>query len=270
MEQATQLIVTKSLISQADELAAEHEQFSEQYVVNGRKALYALLEKIYLLAQQFEASPDKEDLYRLLRGEMKNKFRIKVQDNTSNIALLVRYITRAERKTAHVYARAIESAMHHKISSMTLSSYLEAKGGIEKIRAESASTTSGQDEFIRLSRDYLIARTEMPLASFEVPHSFKHINNPDCEFEVVVCRWVGKEYLVVGRLPATVANEQYMLKETAKILASQSTDLEDAKTKVGSFLKKADEHRANRLAREQAESRAIAFQQEAEVEKIAA
>lgn len=261
MEQETNLIVTKSLIGQAEELANEHEQFNEQYVVNGRKALYSLLEKIFLLAQQFEASPDKEDLYRLLRVEMKNKFKIKVQENTSNIALLVRYITRAERKTAHVYARAIESAMKHKMSSMPLSDYIEARGGIDKIRAEGVNTTPKQDEYIRLSRDYLIARAEMPLASFDVPKSFKYVNNPDCEFELVVCRWVGAEYLVVGRLPATVANEQFMLKETSKILMSELPDLDDAKTKVGNFLKTADEKRADRLARKQAEERAIAIQQ---------
>jgi len=138
--QTTNLIVTKSLIGQAEELAAEHEQFNEQYVVNGRKALYALLDKIYNLALQFEASPDKANLYRLIETDLTEKHGIRIQANTSDVAMLVRYITRAERKTAHVYARAIESAMQKIIPPVTFEQYIEMAGGLEKIRIDGVNT----------------------------------------------------------------------------------------------------------------------------------
>ena len=109
-EEKSQLVITKSLVCQADDLAEEHEQFNANYIVGGRLALYELLGKIFDLYKVLEASPDKK----VLLGEMKHKLvhqhKIRVQTNSSDAGILVRYITRAERKTAHIYARVIEQA----------------------------------------------------------------------------------------------------------------------------------------------------------------
>ena len=48
----TKLVVTKSLIAQADEVASAHEQFNLHYVVGGRAALYQLLGRMFALVQQ--------------------------------------------------------------------------------------------------------------------------------------------------------------------------------------------------------------------------
>ena len=129
------LVVTKSLIGQAEDLAAEHEAFNTNYVIGGRKALYSLLGKIAVLVDQFDAAVDKADLIKIVRKNLQEQYGIKTQDNTSDITVLVRYITRAERKTAHVYARAIETARANQIAPAQFTEYLEQAGGIEQIRA---------------------------------------------------------------------------------------------------------------------------------------
>ncbi len=65
------VVINKSLISQAEELATEHDLFNDKYIITGRQKLYELLSKIMALAEQFEASPDKEDLFFNLRYKLK-------------------------------------------------------------------------------------------------------------------------------------------------------------------------------------------------------
>ena len=251
--ETTSLIVTKSLIGQAEDLATEHELFNEQYVVNGRKALYALLDKIFLLAQQFEASPDKEDLYRIIKTDLAEKYHIKAQANSSNVAMLVRYITRAERKTAHVYARAIESAMARKIPSLSFEQYVEMCGGLEKIRIDGVDTSVKSpkqlvdEEKMSLSRKFLEARFEMPFASFKTPKAFEGMTNPNCEFELVICKWVGDEYRVVGKLAPTLENEYLMLREFSTFLFSEGNSIEKVRDAVEKFWQKAEEKKQLRL-----------------------
>lgn len=251
--ETTQLIVTKSLIGQAEELATEHEQFNEQYVVNGRKALYALLEKIFLLAQQFEASADKDDLYRIIKTDLAEKYNIKAQANSSNVSMLVRYITRAERKTAHVYARAIESAMARKIPSLSFEQYVEMSGGLEKIRIDGVDTSVKSakqlidEEKMNLSRKFLEARTEMPFGKFKAPKQFEGMTNPNCEFELVICRWIGDEYRVVGKLAPTLDNEYLMLREFSTFLFTEGNSIEKVRDAVEKIWAKAEEKRQLRL-----------------------
>lgn len=253
MDQVTNLIVTKSLIGQAENLAAEHEQFNEQYVINGRKALYKLLDKIFQLAQQFESSPDKEDLYRILKTDLAEKYNIKAQANSSNVSMLVRYITRAERKTAHVYARAIESALAKKIPSLSFEQYVEMSGGLEKIRIDGVDTSVKSpkqlvdEEKMNLSRKFLEARTEMPFASFKAPKQFEGMTNPNCEFELVICRWVGDKYRVVGKLAPTMDNEYLMLREFSTFLFGEGNSIEKVRDAVDTLMKKAEEKKQIRL-----------------------
>lgn len=264
----TNLIVTKSLLGQAEELAAEHEQFAEQYVVNGRKALYALLDKIYQLAVQFEASTDKEDLYRLIKTDLTEKHGIRVQENTSNVAMLVRFITRAERKTAHVYARAIESAMQKKVAPITFEQYVEMAGGLEKLRIDGVDTSVKspkllvEEEKMNLSRRFLIARTEMPFATFKTPEKFVDITDKYAEFEVVICRRIVDEYRVVGILQPNLEHDRLILGEFADFMFGSGKNIEEMREAIGKLEESARKKREARLnppkAEEEAQNDAVA------------
>ena len=240
-----QLVVNKSLISQAEELATEHDLFNDQYIVTGRRKLYELLSKIMELAEQFEASPDKEDLFFNLRYKLKEA-NIKVQENTSNVALLVKYITRADRKTAHIYTRAIETAMACHYKAAELPEAIVSAGGLEKLRLAAVDDESVilqqqlEVERLELTRTYLQSRGHFPFAKFPAPKQFDSIYNNNCEFEYVVCTISNGQYNVVCKLPAEVELENYALKSLSINLCK---DIDTARESIGKMRIKANEER---------------------------
>lgn len=239
------LVVTKSLIGQAEDLAKEHEQFNENFVVAGRLALYGLLQKILKLSEDFDASKDKDDLIKLLRVKLKEQYGIKTQDNTSDTSVLVRFITRAERKAAHVYARAIEAAKASGVTSDRFIGYVQAQGGIERLRALSAEQVEAEDakdalkqEKLELTFKYLNARSKMPFASFEAPKAFDSIQNKNCGFEIVICVQRGGKYHVLSKLPAEPDLEDYCLARMSDYLCK---DIDRARAGVTSVVKHAQD-----------------------------
>ena len=105
--QTTNLIVTKTLLAQAMDLAEAHNEFHTQYVIGGRKALYEMLANIMRFTLEVNTSTEKDALLKSIRHELQNQYNIKTQANSSTTAILVKYITRADRKTTHVYWGAI-------------------------------------------------------------------------------------------------------------------------------------------------------------------
>ena len=240
-----QLVANKSLISQAEELATEHDLFNDQYIVTGRRKLYELLSKIMGLAEQFEASPDREDLFFNLRYKLKEA-NIKVQENTSDVALLVKYITKADRKTAHVYTRAIETAMACHFKAAELPQAIAEAGGLEKMRLAGVDDEKVdqqqqlEDERLELTRTFLQSRGYFPFAQFAAPNQFDGINNDNCEFEYVVCTVSNGQYNVVCKLPAEVELENYVLKKLSDQLCK---DMDKAREGVAKMRIKANEER---------------------------
>ncbi len=243
--QSNQLVVNKSLISQAEELATEHDLFNDQYIVTGRRKLYELLSKIMELAEQFEASPDREDLFFNLRYKLKEA-NIKVQENTSDVALLVKYITRADRKTTHVYTRAIETAMACHYKAAELPDLISSKGGIEKLKLgveenpAAALKRQLEDERLLLTREFLQSRSYVPFARFPVPKEFDGIYSDNCEFEYLVCTQVNGSYNVVCKLPAETELENFVLKKLATNLCK---DIDQVRPKIKALRARADELR---------------------------
>ncbi len=84
----TQIAVVNTIIGQADDLAKEHEDFYEGYIVAGRKALYELLGKIYSLSEQLNAAADREDQVALLKLALASQHGIRTQENTSDTTVL--------------------------------------------------------------------------------------------------------------------------------------------------------------------------------------
>jgi hypothetical protein len=245
-------VVLKSLVSQAKELAEEHEQFHEQVIVGGRKALYAMLAKILALVKKFDASVDKTELISFMRQEMQNNHGIRTQENTSDIAVIVRYITRADRKTTHVYVRAIESALESGTQVEYFPAFLERNGGVERIRAVGVSGSQQElaekraKEKIEQTLAFLRARTEIPFATFDAPEKFSGIYSNSCEFEYVICCQVGNKYRVVGKLPAEIEVENYAIKQFSKIVTATVDADPDALPRL---VEKAKQKRQERIGR---------------------
>lgn len=200
--------VSKTLIAQADDLAIEHERFHTNYVIAGRMALYALLGKIYELVLKVESSVDCEFFVDQMRKSLKSKHSIRTQENSSTAAIVVRYVTRADRKTAHVYARAIEAAKASQVPAVGFSDYVDEQGGVEKIRSTQAQTrkpsaqvqtTATKDVAKQPSVfSYLRARSEFPKSSFAFKSELAA--EEECEYSVFVCRKRQGRYLVLDQL----------------------------------------------------------------------
>jgi len=207
----TNLIVTKSLMAQAMDLAEAHNEFHTQYVIGGRKALYEMLGNIMRFTVEVNASVEKDELISSIRHELQNQYNIKTQANSSTTAILVKYITRADRKTTHIYARAIDTAIASKIKAENFVEFAETEGGIEKIRAigvdaelkEQAKTVA--DEKFELAEEYLVAREEIP---FEVLDSSLNRMESECRYEYLMCINTGKQLKVVMKVPADLAFEE--------------------------------------------------------------
>ena len=248
IEIGSELVVTKTIIGQADDLALEHEDFNDRYIVTGRLALYELIGKIYALFGQLESSIDKEEQIKMLKDLLFKKFGIRTQDNTSDTTVLVRYITRADRKTSHIYSRAIETARFHNIKPENFVKFLQDHGGLERLRAigvDSESIDAAkdlEDEKIDLTWKYLSARGYDPFVSFDEPRQFKDIQNKNCAYEYVICyRGMDRKYHVIGKMPAKTELENYLVKYLSRYLCD---DIELARKGIGRLVIEAEKKRA--------------------------
>lgn len=252
----TQIAVVNTIIGQADDLAKEHEDFYEGYIVAGRKALYELLGKIYALSKQLNAAADREDQVALLKLALASQHGIRTQENTSDTTVLVRYITRADRKTAHVYSRAIEAARANAIASNDFAQYVEQAGGIERIRSNAAISAAPiiadealvdeLEEALELARDYLRARSELPIASFKVSRKSPIIQS-DAALKHYICHERNGRQYVLAQLPVGVEQETALVKDFAKELCR---DLRVSKRNIKKFHTKAMAKRKERTIRE--------------------
>lgn len=250
------VIINKTLIGQAEDLAKEHENFYNGYVVAGRKALYDLLGKIYALSEQLNAAVDREDQVNLLRSALASQHNIRTQENTSDTTVLVRYITRADRKTAHVYSRAIEAARANAIASSDFADYIEQAGGIERIRSNAATSATPliadedlvdeMEEMLELARDYLRARSELPIASFKLS-SNSLFAQTDGALKHYICHERNGRQYVLAQLPVDSYQETALVKSFAKVLCK---NLSAAKLDIGRFHAKAMVKRKKRTIRE--------------------
>ncbi len=245
--QTNPAVIVKTLIGQADDLALEHENFHTNYIVAGRTALYELLGKIYALSLTLDDALDKAEQISMMRSVLSEKYQIRTQDNTSDLTVLVRYITRADRKTAHVYARAIQSAQESGVLPKNMVGFIEHHGGIERIRiagVDHESTADIEQEKIELAKTYLAVKADSPFTSFEGPKAFEGIYSNSCAYEIVICSLgSGNKYNVIGKLPADPALEDLAIKHFSKHLC-KNMDL--ARKEIAKMDQKNKELKLNR------------------------
>lgn len=226
------LVVTKTLIGQADEIAAAHEHFTTHYVVGGRMALYSLLGQMLALINAFESAIDREDLLAKVKYRLRSEFGIKTQKNSSDISVLIRYMTRADRKTTHVYARTIEAAKANGITPAQLPAFIEGAGGVERIRALASTDHTRADikdcaeNRMALTKEYLRCKSALPLASFEMVESEKDLGSNEAAYAYFIgTRTEDGRYQILSRLPATEEFEQLALNSLSVLVCN---DLEHA------------------------------------------
>ena len=138
--------INQTIITHADLLAQRHQDYVSEFVTRANVELYGILAEMHKLHEMILASPKMDRLIKQMRKLLKDTHNIKTQANTTTTALVVKYVTRASRKTAHVYSKVLDIAIADGITSDGLVDYIKAKGGIDKVRKAVVSAETAREQ----------------------------------------------------------------------------------------------------------------------------
>jgi hypothetical protein len=210
--------INHTIITHADLLAQRHEDYVSEFVKRANTELYCILAEILELHEKLDASPNKDKLIKQMRKSLKEKYAIKTQANTKTTALVVKYVTRASRKTAHVYGRVLDVAINNGISSTGLIDFIKANGGIDKIRiaVDSAEVQKQKKQIeVQLQKELKqslhlqtnIGQVQFTKSASSIPHA------SDVDFVHMLCtfNYTTKTHEIVGIMyPSSALEAQSM------------------------------------------------------------
>ena len=216
----TKLDITQTVIAHADSLAERHALYVNDFVTRANSELYEILAEIQKLYEQVEGSKQRDKLIKKMREHLKSSHNIKTQANTKTTALITKYVTRASRKTAHVYSRVLEVAIANHIGSADLVDYIKRMGGIDKVRTavNSAETVAQAKAIAKNYQTHLRSQLKHKQGIGSVDLSaIKHTlpNATDVDFHHVLCRFnhVTKTHEIVAVLYPSSALETQAMNE---------------------------------------------------------
>ena len=165
----------RAFITQGECLAIKHENYVAQYVTKANEDLYLLLGEILSFAETILATKNVRQIIKEMRSELTYTHKIKTQKNSTDLSIIVRFVTRTSRKNALIYSQVLAKAISLNIKSTELAQYIKTNGGINKIRDKSNSTITADqaNKLAHLQTYYanklLEARAEAsPYATFEI------------------------------------------------------------------------------------------------------
>lgn len=278
--------IINTIITHAELLAVRHQNYVGEFVTRANSELYAILAEILKLHETLIANPKRDRLIKLLRRNLKDNFGIKTQAKTKTTALVVKYITRASRKTAHVYGRVLDIAIGEGITSNGLVDYIKRKGGIDKVRkavvsAESAQHHKDTEKLLQVQMRNHLAKTQIAIGnvslSSKVPvampsacdvyfhHLLCNFNTTTNQYEIVAVMYPSctletqslSEYLTMLEVAASSDNEDFYDKCKLHGLdmdlihrwmrANCIADAESARATVNAFISNIKLQRSNKL-----------------------
>lgn len=133
-------LAVKDALAKGSTIAHKYEATESEKVAfkdNSRHATYGLLVEILAFVEELNKRADLTDVLAAMKVELWKNWKLKTQENTSELGVIVKYITRTKRKNAHMYSRVLEQALKHKATSENLLQYIGHCGGINKIVASS-------------------------------------------------------------------------------------------------------------------------------------
>lgn len=181
-----------SIIADADVLAKQHEVFVDQYVTRANDELYRILSEMMSICLQVQASNAKHKIVEMMRKKLRENFGVKTQTNSRIPSIVVRYVIRSNRKTAHIYGRVIEVAIADGITPEELPDYINKKGGVDAIRqsvvaAEAVNNNKAINERIdAVFLEYL--RNKLPIGEVNLFNKGLLPSSADVAFTYLICR----------------------------------------------------------------------------------
>jgi len=130
-------------LQECAQLTKEADQFIQDYVFRGNQALYKLLTNIYGFAIRVQLSEYHQHIITTMTSVLKERD-VKVQVNTSNLMIIVKYIVGNDRRRASNYCRVLEIAMKENLAPKGLADYITRRGGIGNIYATEQDISAKQ------------------------------------------------------------------------------------------------------------------------------
>lgn len=190
----TKIDINQAIITHAESLAQRHASYVNEFVTRANTELYEILAEIHKLYEQVDGSKQRDKLVKKIRQCLKSSHNIKTQVNTKTTTLVVKLVTRANRKTSHVYSRVLEVAIAAGVKSDGLVEFIKLKGGIDKVRmavdcAETVAQANATAKHLRqqlrseLNNIQGIGKADFSAISHTLPHAC------DVDFEHLLCRF---------------------------------------------------------------------------------
>ncbi len=174
-------------LKECDTLTDQATKFQEEFIIRGNQALYKLLSDIYSFALKVRLSEYHHHIIVAMKSALKDRD-IKVQENTSETMIIVKYIVGCDRKRASNYARILEVATKENLAVKDLADYISRRGGISQIyttEQESAAKQLGeksQEKRLSVFREMLICREWESKADFAfTDKAHMHSDEDDCK-----------------------------------------------------------------------------------------
>lgn len=203
-------VVIDQILSEGDALSVKQDDFYGKYIVQANFDLYDLLADIMRYSDSILLSKDKIDIIAQMRSVLSSKHNIKTQKNSSDLLIIVKYVVRTSRKTAHVYARVLDIAYRQDVMADELSDFIRENGGIDRIRESNGNLQAVVDKKARDEQELNFIRALLrekalhPIADLQIPREWRsevHDSRGNSEFLYPVCVNINGDYKVVGVVP---------------------------------------------------------------------
>ena len=219
--QKNEKLLVEQVLCEGDVLAQNQADFYENYIVKANDVLYRLLSDLMRYSDQILGSDYKLEILSKMRSTLSTKHNIKVQKNTPDLTIIVKYVVRTNRKNAHVYARVLDMAYRQDVMADELEDFIRQNGGINRIRESNTNLDGVQkrknkdESRVNLVRALLNIKVETPIAEFGIPGEWTsqvHDSHGVGSFLYPICAKVDGIYKVVGIVPMDYEFEEQILK----------------------------------------------------------
>ena len=241
MATAKQKAVLSAVVTQATLVSARHYAYVEQFVTRANEELYLMLAEMMYVCEDIWASNCEEYIIKNLRKDLREKWNLKTQKNTSVTALVVRYITRGTRQLIYNYAKVIDTARAAGISARELADYIKSKGGIDALRKKVVDAEAKRELTQRVKAVQANITKHLTynkrLGSLNLSNAANKIiaGCSDVKFNVCLSTFIdGEEHVVATIYPSSTIVEHCL---SLYKLACEAAAMDDGSGKFEAFCK---------------------------------
>jgi len=231
----------EKFLNESSELYKAGERYEVEVVQRGHRALYELLASIYDLALRIEENEYKDKILEAVRKELKDNHNITMKASSTPIAVMVKYVVRADKVTASRYNKVLSVALQENLTPAELPDYITRRGGvsqiqdIESVELAKKSGDKTSKERTALIREFftlvgLSSKSEVSFSGDVIPHTEPKEGETEAEegtFCVFVAHHVtGDKYKIVSANDLGKSYEDSLIKFLGKAMPSNLSVLE--------------------------------------------